>query len=450
MFDKILVANRGEIAVRIVRACHELGVRAVVAYSEADRDSLAVRMADESVCIGPAPSARSYLSTPSVISAALITGCEAIHPGYGFLSENTYFAEICERVGITLIGPPREVIERMSDKALARKTMREAGVPVVPGVDEPITGVERAARIAREIGYPVLLKAVSGGGGRGMRAVDAPEELESGFSVASSEAEAAFGDGRLYMERRLLNPRHVEVQVLGDKHGHVIHLGERDCSIQRRSQKLIEESPAPGLPSKTRDALTKSVLKACRQLGFHNVSTFEFLFEEPDRFYFIEMNTRVQVEHTVTEMVTGVDIVKWQIRLAAGEELTIAQKDVRPRGHAIECRITAEDHERGFCPQAGTVDLYLPPGGPGIRVDSHLYSGYTVPTHYDSLLAKFVAWGETREEAVRRMLRALEEAIISGVTTTIPFHSGVLQDDDFRAGRVNTGYIEDHFHPELR
>ncbi len=443
MFAKILVANRGEIAVRIVRACRELGVRSVVTYSEADRDSLAVRLADESVCIGPAASGRSYLNTPSIISAAMIAGCDALHPGYGFLSENTYLGEICERVGIAFIGPPRNVIEQMSDKATARKAMRDAGLPIIPGVEEPLAGVERAARTAREIGYPVVLKAVAGGGGRGMRVVHSPEELAGVFSLASAEAEVAFKDGRMYMEKYLERPRHVEVQVLGDKHGRILHLGERDCSLQRRYQKLVEESPAPDLPSKTRDNILKAALRGAQRLRFHNVGTFEFLMDASNHFYFVEMNTRIQVEHPVTELVTGLDLIKWQIRLAAGEHLTLEQKDVRFRGHAVECRINAEDYEREFRPQGGTVEMYLPPGGPGVRVDSHLYSGYTVPTYYDSLLGKLLAWGEDREEAMRRMTRALDEFVISGVRTTIPFHRRILEDPEFRAGRVHTRFIEE-------
>lgn len=442
MFSKILVANRGEIAVRILRACNELGVPSVVAYSEADRDSLPVRMAEESVCIGPASSARSYLNIPSIISAAVITGCDAVHPGYGFLSENTYLSEICERVGITFIGPPRSVIEQMSDKVTARRTMREAGVPIVPGVEEPLVGLERASRVARDIGYPVLLKAAAGGGGRGMRVVRAPEELSGLFSIAASEAEVAFSDGRLYIEKYLDQPRHVEVQVLGDKHGRIIHLGERDCSIQRRQQKMIEESPPPNLSDRTRDDLRKAAVRGARKIGFHNAGTFEFLIEPSGRFYFIEMNTRIQVEHPVTELVTGLDLLKWQIRLAAGETLTVEQKDVRFRGHALECRITAEDYERNFAPVVGVIDMYLPPGGPGIRVDSHLFTGYTVPTHYDPLLGKLLAWGDTREEAISRMQRALHETIISGIRTTIPFHQRVLEDSEFRAGRVHTRFIE--------
>jgi acetyl-CoA carboxylase biotin carboxylase subunit len=444
VFSKILIANRGEIAVRIVRACHELGVRSVVAYSEADRDSLPVRLADEAVCIGPAPSARSYLNIPAVISAATITGCDALHPGYGFLSENTYLSEICERVGVAFIGPPRGVIESMSDKATARQVMREAGVPIIPGVEEALPNVERASRVAREIGYPVILKAAAGGGGRGMRVVRAPEELAGAFSLASAEAEAGFGDGRLYVEKFLERPRHIEVQVLGDKHGRILHLGERDCSLQRRHQKLLEESPAPNLSGKTRDAIAKAALRGARHLRFHNVGTFEFLLDgtDRDRFYFVEMNTRIQVEHPVTELVTGIDLVKWQIRLAAGEALSFDQRDISFSGHAVECRITAEDAERGFTPSGGTVDVYLPPGGPGIRVDSHLYAGYTVPTHYDSLLAKFLAWGQTRQEALERMARALDEAVLTGLPTSIPFHRRVLQDPEFRAGEVHTGFLE--------
>ncbi|MEJ7654578.1 MAG: acetyl-CoA carboxylase biotin carboxylase subunit [Chloroflexia bacterium] len=445
MFDKILVANRGEIALRIVRACRELGVGSVVAYSEADRESLAVRNADESVCIGPAPRARSYLNTPSIISAALITGCDALHPGYGFLSENAYLCEICERLGIAFIGPPREVIERMSDKAEARRAMREARVPIVPGVDHPLTSVELASKAAADIGYPVMLKAVAGGGGRGMRVARNRLELENSFAVASAEAEAAFGDGSMYLERYLDRPRHVEVQVMGDKKGRIIELGERDCSLQRRQQKLVEESPAPNLSNKMREMLRESAIRGAKHIKFNNVGTFEFLMESPDQYYFVEMNTRIQVEHTVTEMVAGIDLVKWQIRLAAGEDLTLAQKNVRLEGHAIECRITAEDYQRDFAPRTGTVDMYLPPGGPGVRVDSHLYTGYTVPPHYDSLLAKLVVWGVDRDEALARMSRALEEFIISGVETTIPFHQALFGDPEFRAGNVHTRFIEGRF-----
>lgn len=442
MFRKVFIANRGEIALRILRACRELGVRSVVAYSEADRESLAVRLADESICIGPGSSTRSYLHIPSIISAAHVTGCDALHPGYGFLSENTYLAEICERVGITFIGPPRAAIERMSDKAAARKAMREAGVPVLPGVDEPLASAAGAARVASDIGYPVLLKAVAGGGGRGMRVVHHSSELESAFSVASSEAAAAFGDGRMYMEKYLERARHIEVQIIGDAHGRVIHLGERDCSVQRRHQKLIEEAPAPAISSRVREGLLKAAVRGARHIRYHNLGTFEFLYDGADHFYFVEANTRVQVEHPVTEMVTQLDLLKWQIRLAAGERLTIDQRDVHLHGHALECRVVAEDPARNFAPQAGTVDLYLPPGGPGVRVDSHLYTGYRIPTQYDSLLGKIITWADTREEAIVRMLRALDETLIAGVETSIPFHRRVLQNDEFRAGKVHTRFLE--------
>jgi len=445
MFKKILIANRGEIAVRVVRACRELGIRSVVAYSEADRDSLAVRLADESVCVGPAPSSKSYLNIPSIVSAALITGCDAIHPGYGFLSENTYLCEICERIGITFIGPPRHAIEQMSDKAMARQAMKEAGVPIIPGTEEPVSNLERAARIARDIGYPVLLKAVAGGGGRGMRVVHTPEELASTFEVASSEADAAFKDGRLYIEKYLDRPRHVEVQIIADKYGKVLHLGERDCSVQRRHQKLIEESPAPNLSNRTREAIHKAAIKGAKHIRFHNVGTFEFLVDQQEKFYFIEVNTRIQVEHPVTEMVTGIDLVKWQIRLAAGEPLGFDQKDVEFRGHCIESRIVAEDPYKDFAPQAGVIDLYIPPGGPGIRVDSHLYCGYRVPTYYDSLLAKVLAWGDDRDEAIARMLRALDEFVITGVQTSIEFHREAIDRTDFRKGNVHTKFVEEMF-----
>jgi acetyl-CoA carboxylase biotin carboxylase subunit len=441
MFNKVLIANRGEIAVRIVRACQELGLRAVVAYSQADRDSLAVRLADEAVCIGPAAPARSYLNPPALISAALITGCEAIHPGYGFLSENPYFAEICDECKLTFIGPSPEAIRLMGDKATARQTMRAAGLPVIPGSDGALRGIDEAYDLARDIGYPVLLKAVAGGGGRGMRLVHDETELARAYPTARAEAEAAFGQGDLYMERYLSGMRHVEVQVLADEHGHAIHLGERDCSIQRRHQKIVEEGPSPAVTAELRSAMGEAALRGVQAISYANAGTIEFLLGPDEHFYFMEMNTRIQVEHPVTELITGVDLVKWQLRIAAGERLTLAQKDVRIRGHAVECRINAEDPTRDFLPSAGEVEFFLPPGGPGVRIDTHLYAGYTPPGAYDSLLAKVITWGEDRAEALARMRRALSECIITGVTTTMPFQLELLSDPVFAHGEFDLSFL---------
>src|SRR5215211_2873582 len=441
MFDKVLIANRGEIAVRIVRACQELGVRAVVAYSQADRDSLAVRLADEAVCIGPAAPARSYLNTPALITAALITGCDAIHPGYGFLSENAYFAEICAECQLAFIGPTPNAIRLMGDKAIARQTMRDAGLAVIPGSEGVLRNIDDAHDLARQIGYPVLLKAVAGGGGRGMRTVQDENELARAFPTARAEAEAAFSQGDLYMERYLTGMRHVEVQVLADSYGHAIHLGERDCSIQRRHQKLIEEAPSPAVSAELREAMGAAALRGVRAIGYTNAGTMECLLDPHGYFYFMEMNTRIQVEHPVTEMITGIDLVKWQLRIAAGERLTLTQKDVRIRGHAIECRINAEDPSRDFLPSAGEVEFFLPPGGPGVRVDSHIYAGYTPPGTYDSLLAKVITWGQDRDEALGRMRRALSECIVTGVTTTMPFQLALLNEPDFRRGEIDLSFL---------
>ncbi len=441
MFSKILVANRGEIAVRVIRACSELGVRTVVAYSEADRDSLAVRLADEAVCIGPAIPARSYLHPPALISAALITGCDAIHPGYGFLSENSYFAEMCTECKLTFIGPLAETVRLMGDKPTGRKTMQDAGVPVVPGSDGELRNVDEAVELARTIGYPVLLKPSAGGGGRGMRVAYQESDLIKAYPTARGEAESAFGRGDLIMEKFMSNVRHIEVQVLADSYGNVIHLGERDCSVQRRYQKILEEAPSLAVTEDMRQQMGAAAIRGAQAIGYINAGTFEFLLDTEGNFYFIEMNTRIQVEHPITESVTGVDLVKWQIRIAAGERLTMEQKDVRIRGHAVECRINAEDPERDFLPIAGEVEFFLPPGGPGVRIDSHLYSGYILPTAYDSLLAKVVTWAESREEALDRMHRALHECIITGIKTTIPFHLALLDDPLFRAGAISTGYV---------
>jgi acetyl-CoA carboxylase biotin carboxylase subunit len=444
LFRKILIANRGEIALRILRACHDLGVPAVVAYSEADRESLPVRLADEAVCIGPAPTARSYNNIPAVVSAALLTGCDAIHPGYGFLSENPYLAEICEQVGVTFIGPRTDVIELMGNKAEARKLMQRAGVPIVPGSDGPVENLGVAREVARRIGYPLLVKAVAGGGGRGMRIARDEDDLVRVLPLAQSEADAAFGNGQVYLERFIDRPRHVEVQVLGDNHGTLLAIGERDCSIQRRHQKLIEEAPAPGLSRRTREALLKAAEKGAKAAGYTNAGTLEFLLTPDDDFYFMEMNTRIQVEHPVTEMTTGIDLVAWQIRIAAGQKLTLTADECRPWGHAIECRITAEEAASDFAPGAGTVETYVAPGGPGVRVDSHLYAGYSVPSYYDSLLGKIVVWGKDRDEAAARMERALTETVITGVPQTVSFLRSIIADDTFRSGVFDTSFIADH------
>jgi acetyl-CoA carboxylase biotin carboxylase subunit len=443
MFNKILIANRGEIAVRIVRACQELGIRTVVAYSEADRDSLAVRLADEAVCIGPAAPARSYLNPPALISAALITGCEAIHPGYGFLSENAYFAEICAECNLTFIGPSAEVIRLMGDKAQGRRTMRAAGVPTVPGSDGELHDLEEAIELAQEIGYPVLLKPTAGGGGRGMRVVHEEADMAKSFHVARAEAEAAFGRGDLILEKYMTDVRHVEIQVLADSYGNAIYLGERDCSAQRRHQKIVEEGPSPAVNAEVRKRMGEDSIRGIQSIGYVNAGTLEFLMDKAGNYYFIEMNTRIQVEHPVTEMITSVDLVKWQLRIAAGERLTLNQNDVKIHGHAIECRINAEDPRRDFLPAGGEVEFFLPPGGSGVRVDSHLYAGYTPPGSYDSLLAKIIVWGSDREEAVARMKRALNECIITGVATTIPFQLALLDDTVFCNGEVSTTYVAD-------
>ncbi|MFN8594283.1 MAG: acetyl-CoA carboxylase biotin carboxylase subunit [Thermomicrobiales bacterium] len=444
IFRKILIANRGEIALRILRACHDLGLRAAVAYSDVDRDSLPVRLADEAICIGPGPAARSYNNIPAVISAALLTGCDAIHPGYGFLAENPYLAEVCEQVGVTFIGPRPDVIEAMGNKAEARKLMRQAGVPIVPGSDGPVENLAEARQVARRINYPLIVKAVAGGGGRGMRVVHDEDELIRALPLAQAEAEAAFSNGDVYLERYVEQPRHVEVQVLADEHGSILAVGERDCSIQRRHQKLIEEAPAPNLPGKTREALLKAAVKGAKAAGYTNAGTLEFLVDTHGNAYFMEMNTRIQVEHPVTEMTTGIDLVAWQIRIAAGQRLSITQRDCAPQGHAIECRITAENPALDFAPSVGTVETYVAPGGPGVRVDSHLYAGYTVPPFYDSLLGKVIAWGKDRDEAAARMERALTETVITGVPQTVSLLRSIVADDEFRAASFDTGFIARH------
>ena len=441
MIEKIVIANRGEIALRILRACRELGIKTVAVHSEADRELKHVRLADESVCIGPPPSNESYLNIPAIISAAEVTDSMAIHPGYGFLSENADFAERVEHSGFIFIGPRPETIRVMGDKVSAIAAMKHAGVPCVPGSDGPLSeDSERTIKLAREIGYPLIVKAAGGGGGRGMRVVHSEATLLNAVSVTRAEAGAAFGNETLYMERYLENPRHVEFQVLADEHGNAIHLGERDCSMQRRHQKVVEECPAPGISEQQRRAIGERCAEACRQIGYRGAGTFEFLYENGE-FFFIEMNTRVQVEHAITEMVTSLDIVKEQILIAAGEPLRFRQEDVSWRGHAIECRINAED-PRNFMPFPGTIERLHIPGGPGIRVDSHIYAGYKVPPYYDSLIGKLVAHGEDRASALARMRTALSEMVIDGIKTNIPLHQDIMRDSSFDRGGTNIHYLE--------
>jgi len=441
LFKKILIANRGEVALRVIRACRELNIPTVAVYSEADADSLHTKLAQEAVCIGPPQASKSYLNIPNIISAAELTGADAIHPGYGFLAENNQFAEICQSCDITFIGPPPKVIEDGGNKARAKKMMIEAGIPVIPGSNGPINSDQEALSFAEEISYPVIIKASAGGGGRGMRIVQNKEDLIKSLPLARAEAEAAFGSPEIYLEKYIEEPRHIEFQILADAYGEVIHLGERDCSIQRRHQKLIEESPCPSLSKEKREEIGQAAVLAAKTLNYVNAGTIEFLVDPEENYYFMEVNTRVQVEHPVTEMVTGFDIVKEQIRLAAGEALGFTQTDVTFKGHAIEFRINAEDPDKNFLPAGGEVKLYNPPGGPGVRVDSHLYSQYNVPTFYDSLLAKLIIWGINREEAIARAQRALEEFIIMGIPTTIPFHLKVLENAFFRRGEVYTNFI---------
>ena len=441
MLDKIVIANRGEIALRVLRACRELGIKTVAVHSSADRDLKHVRLADESVCIGPPDAARSYLNIPAVLSAAEVTDAVAIHPGYGFLSENADFAERVEQSGFTFIGPSPDTIRLMGDKISAIDAMRRAGVPCVPGSEGPLDEDPDAnVRLARDIGYPVIIKAAAGGGGRGMRVVNSEAALPNAVLMTRAEAMAAFGDGTVYLEKYLDNPRHIEIQVLADSHGNAVHLGERDCSMQRRHQKVIEEAPAPGITDRVRRRLGARCATACKAIDYRGVGTFEFLYQDGD-FYFIEMNTRLQVEHPVTEFVTGIDLVKMQILVAAGERLPFKQSDATISGHAIECRINAEDPVT-FAPNPGKITLFHPPGGPGIRVDSHLYSGYTVPPNYDSLIAKLVAFGDTRESAIARMRTALDEIIVEGIRTNVPMHVEMMNDSGFVEGGVGIGYLE--------
>lgn len=442
MFNKILIANRGEIALRIIRACKEMGIKTVIAYSQADEDSLPVRLADQAVCIGSAPSSASYLLIERIISVGEICDVDAIHPGYGFLSENAHFAEVCKSCNITFIGPGAEQMRAMGDKSNARETMRKAGVPVTPGSHGVINTEEEALKEAHALKYPVIVKASAGGGGRGMRIAHNDPSLIQGFHAAKTEAERAFGDGEVYIEKYIENPRHIEVQILADSYGNVLHLGERDCSLQRRHQKLIEESPSPALSASLRKKMGEAAVKAAKAAKYVSAGTIEFLLGPNDQFYFMEMNTRVQVEHPVTEMITGVDIIKEQIRIAAGEKLSLTQKNVEFRGHAIECRINAENPYNNFSPCPGRIEFYNAPGGPGVRVDSHAYNGYRIPPHYDSMIGKLIVHGDTRAEAIAKCRRALSEYFIEGVKTTIPFEQFIIDTRGFIEGHYDTGFIE--------
>lgn len=441
MFGKVVIANRGEIALRILRACHELGIKTVAAYSEADRDQKHVLLADESVCIGPAPSSESYLNIPAIISVAEVTDATAIHPGYGFLAENADFAERVERSGFIFIGPHPQTIRTMGDKVSAIATMKKASIDCIPGSDGAINETsDDIFRIARDIGYPIIIKASGGGGGRGMRIVHSEETLKNTIALTRAEAGAAFGNDVVYMEKFLQHPRHIEVQVLADEHGNVIHLGERDCSMQRRNQKVIEEAPAPNISPETRNKIGTSCVEACKRIGYRSAGTFEFLYED-EQFYFIEMNTRIQVEHPITELVTGIDIVKEQLRIANGDKLTYRQKDIQIKGHAFECRINAEDPET-FMPSPGTIEHYHPPGGPGVRMDTHIYQGYTVPPHYDSMIGKLIVHSHDRQQALRRASMALSEIVIEGIKTSIPLHQKLINNKDFIKGGTDIHYLE--------
>jgi acetyl-CoA carboxylase biotin carboxylase subunit len=441
VFKKVLIANRGEIALRVIRACRELGIQTVAVYSEADRESLHVRFADDDVCIGPAPARDSYLKIPRIIAAAEIAGADAIHPGYGFLAENAEFAETCAASNITFIGPTAQQIRVMGDKAAARNAMTAVGVPIVPGTPGGVEDPEEALTFARKIGFPVIIKAAAGGGGKGMRVATEPDDFIRSFQLARSEALSAFGNGEVYVEKYLARPRHVEFQIMGDSHGNVIHLGERDCSVQRRHQKLIEEAPSPGLTPELRKAMGDAAVRGAKAIDYVGAGTIEMLLNDDGQFFFMEMNTRIQVEHPVTEMLTGVDLVKEQIRVAAGEKLSITETPAF-RGHVIECRVNAEDPARNFQPSPGRLDVFHPPGGPGVRLDTHVYTGYVVPPFYDSLLAKLICQGRDRTEALRRMQVALESFVIEGVTTTIPFLARVMANPRFQAGQVDTKFLE--------
>lgn len=442
MIKKVLIANRGEIAVRIIRACREMGIETVAVYSEADREALHTQLADEAICIGPAPSSQSYLSMENIISATIVSGADAIHPGFGFLSENSRFAELCEQCNITFIGPPSRVIASLGNKQAAKNTMAAAGVPVIPGSKKAVYSVEEGMAEAEEIGYPVIIKAALGGGGKGMRTADCAAEFAESFRTAQKEAQMAFGDNTMYIEHFVRNPRHIEFQILADKKGNVIHLGERDCSVQRNHQKMIEESPCEAISDKLRKRMGEAAVKAAKACGYVNAGTIEFLLDRDGSFYFMEMNTRIQVEHPVTEWVTGVDLVKEQIRIASGMPLSFKQKDIHITGHAIECRINAENPSKGFRPSPGTItDMYFP-GGKGIRIDSAVYSGYTVQPYYDSMIAKLIVWAKNREEAIRKMQSALGEIIIEGIDTNVDYQYEILNNPDFLEGNTDVGFIE--------
>jgi len=444
---KLLIANRGEIALRILRSCRELGIATVAVHSTVDRNALHVQLADEAVCVGEAPSSKSYLNIPNILAAATSRHADAIHPGYGFLAENDGFAEICGAHGITFVGPSPESIRAMGDKSTAKATMQRVGVPTIPGSEGLLANPEEASRLAEQMGYPVMIKATAGGGGRGMRLVTAASQLENLFKAAQGEAEAAFGNPGLYMEKFIDRPRHVEVQVLADRHGNVIHLGERDCSIQRRHQKLLEEAPSPGLDPALRQRMGDAAVAAARSIGYEGAGTVEFLVDRTGNFYFMEMNTRIQVEHPVTEMVTGVDLIAEQLRIAGGEPISFRQEEVRLTGHAIECRINAEDPRHNFRPAPGKITGWLPPGGPGVRVDSHVYTGYEIPPFYDSLIGKLIVWGIDRDAALKRMRRALSECAITGIPTTIEFHLALLDRPEFQRGEVYTKFVEQEMLP---
>jgi acetyl-CoA carboxylase, biotin carboxylase subunit len=447
-FSKILIANRGEIALRILRSCEELGIATVAVHSTADQNALHVKLADEAVCIGEPPSSKSYLNIPNIISAALTRNATAIHPGYGFLSENAKFAEICSDHQIHFIGPTPKAIRQMGDKSTAKATMQQAKVPTVPGSDGLVTDESMAKTIADKIGFPLMIKATAGGGGRGMRLVRDPADLIKLFLAAQGEAEAAFGNPGVYMERFIEKPRHIEFQILADSYGNVVHLGERDCSIQRRHQKLLEEAPSPALSMELREKMGAAAIRAAQSIGYVGVGTIEFLLDASGEFYFMEMNTRIQVEHPVTEMITGLDLIAEQIRVAQGDRLSITQSDIQLRGHAIECRINAEDPDQNFRPSPGRISAYLPPGGPGVRMDSHVYPDYEIPPYYDSLIGKLIVWGSDRRAAITRMKRALQECAITGVSTTIGFHQRILDTPEFLAGEVYTNFIEQVMQPK--
>ena len=442
MVNKILIANRGEIAVRIIRACKEMNIKTVAVYSEVDKDAMHVKLADEAICIGPANSSKSYLNFKNIIEAANITGADAIHPGFGFLSENSQFAKICEESNIKFIGPNYRVIELMGNKSNAKELMKNAGVPVIPGSDGSVKGLKDAIKIANEIGYPVMLKAAAGGGGKGIRIVNIPEELESNYNIVKQEAKLSFNDDEIYIEKFIKNPRHVEIQILADEHGNVIHLGERDCSIQRRNQKVIEETPSTAIDDKLRNKMGEAAIKAVKASGYTSCGTIEFLVDSDKNFYFMEMNTRIQVEHPITEERTGIDIVKAQIRISAGEPLKIKQKDIKFNGYSIECRINAENPDKNFRPCPGTITGVILPGGNGVRVDTAIYSGYTIPSNYDSMIAKIITHGDTRNEAISKMKRALEETVIEGVDTNIDFLFKIIKNPNFIRGNFDTSFIE--------